>query len=61
MFSQGDCAVAHTIELKPDLLYEGSEYFEVVISAVAGTNAARGTIHGVLDTAKVFIIDRTSK
>ena len=60
-FSQGDCAVAHRIELLPDLVYEGFEYFEVAISAVAGTNAALGTIHSILDTARVFIIDHTSK
>ncbi len=60
-FSQGDCAVARKIELKPDILVEGFEYFEVAISTVAGTNAARGTIHSDLSTAKVFIIDHTSK
>ncbi len=61
MFSQGDCAVAHKIELKPDILVEGFEYFEVAISTVAGKISARGTVHCDLDTARVFIIDHTSK
>ncbi len=60
-FGQGDCAVAFKIELLPDLLYEGFEYFEVDINTVAGTNAAQGTIHSDLDKAKIYIIDHTSK
>ena len=63
-FSPGDCAVAVVIELKPDLLLEGFEYFEVAIDTVAGVggaNDASGKIHDVLMIAKVFIIDHSSK
>ncbi|XP_072051647.1 uncharacterized protein [Amphiura filiformis] len=59
-FAKGDCAVAHQLSLTPDDVVEGMEYFEVVIDRVTGTNAAKGTVHTVLDTAKVFILDHST-
>ncbi|XP_072023298.1 uncharacterized protein [Amphiura filiformis] len=59
-FAQGECAVAHQLELKPDTLVEGMEYFEVVIATVAGTNMAKGSVHAELFTAKVFILDHST-
>ncbi|XP_072051646.1 uncharacterized protein [Amphiura filiformis] len=59
-FAQGDCAVAHRLALTPDDLVEGMEYFEVVIGTISGTNAAKGSVHTVLNTAKVFILDHST-
>ncbi|XP_072023305.1 uncharacterized protein [Amphiura filiformis] len=59
-FAQGDCAVAHPLALTPDDVVEGMEYFEVVIGRVTGTNAAKGSVHTILNTAKVFILDHST-
>ena len=60
-FDAGDCVVAHSITVTADALLEGIEHFEVVITTPGGTNAAKASVHPVLYTAKVFILDNSSK
>jgi hypothetical protein len=60
-FAAGETAKTHTLTLTTDKVVEGIEYFEVVISDVAGAGAAKGDVHAVLNTAKVFIVDHSCK
>ena len=60
-FDAGDCVVAHSIDLTPDDLVEPIEHFEVVITTPGGTNGLKASVNTVLNTAKVFILDNSSK
>ncbi|XP_072042712.1 uncharacterized protein [Amphiura filiformis] len=58
-FNAGDTAVSHPVILRPDNLVEGIEYFEVIITTPGGTNATQASVHTVLNTAKVLILDQS--
>ena len=60
-FDAGECVVAHSITLLTDALVEGLEHFEVVITTPGGMNAGKASVNTVLNTAKVFIVDNSSK
>ena len=59
MFAKGSDAELFSIVLREDTAVEDIEYFQVGIATVGGTNAASGSVDADLNTAKVFIMDKS--